>query len=179
MKCSRGIKGSGIKGSGIDSDSTFLSPLWSVGRFRSADRSKCRDQAQALSGLDLPCRVAERLTALDRAPERVLLRGTHGGIDAPGPAGRPLDRPRAQGRTLPRLPGGVSPEAAPPALFGPFNQPRAKRVAFDIPADRQEMAVILNRKRFETTLVDVSRARGMAMGMPPLRVGHGEPAHEL
>src|SRR5271166_4895526 len=80
---------------------------------------------------------------------------------------------------VPGTHGGTSPEAAPPPSLGPLDQPRAEGIAFDVPAHCQEMAVILNRKGFEPTLIQVASTGRMAMGMPPLRVGHGEPAHEL
>jgi hypothetical protein len=51
-------------------------------------------------------------------------------------------------------------------------------VTLDVAAGDEEMPVILDRERLETTLVDVAGARGMALGVPPLRMGQGQPAHE-
>lgn len=38
------------------------------------------------------------------------------------------------------------------------------------------MLIGLDRKRFETTLIDGASSRGVMMGMPALRMGHGDPA---
>jgi hypothetical protein len=54
-----------------------------------------------------------------------------------------------------------------------------KGVPFHVAADRQEMLVRLDRERLEPSLIQVTGASRAVVGVPPLGVGHGEPAQEL
>ncbi|QDV51343.1 hypothetical protein Enr17x_33990 [Gimesia fumaroli] len=63
-------------------------------------------------------------------------------------------------------------------IFGLLDQIGCERIPFYIPAHRIEVLVILNRKRFESSLVNVTGAGALAMGVPALGVGEREPACE-
>lgn len=56
-----------------------------------------------------------------------------------------------------------------------MNQVSAQRVPLDIPRHRVKMFVFLNRKRFESALIDVPIADGMPVRVPPLRMGQRQP----
>ena len=65
-------------------------------------------------------------------------------IHPPLPPGRPLNWPRAQRNRAPsRL---VVPTTPPAPLLGSRYQPRPHRVAIVIPADGQEMRIVLDHK---------------------------------
>jgi hypothetical protein len=51
-------------------------------------------------------------------------------------------------------------------------------IAFDITAHRQEVAIRLNRKRFEPALVNTTRAQSAMVRVPALAVCRCEPLHE-
>ncbi len=71
------------------------------------------------------------------------------------------------------------PQAAPSPILSPLNHGWPHGIAFDIPADAEQMVILLNWKTLEPPLIDVAGARRMTMGMPSLHVRVREPAHEF
>ena len=62
------------------------------------------------------------------------------------------------------------PQASPTPLFCSVDQIGFERVALDVPADGQKVLVVLNGKRFESTLIKMSSSGIAAMSMPALSV---------
>lgn len=97
----------------------------------------------------------------------------------------PLEIPLA-GRHWPRAvecsvcgtPVDTPPEARPPPRFRARHQPGAHGIPFHVPAHLEEMRIGLDRKGLVPTLVDMPGTRRLMGSVPPLRVCHGQPAHE-
>jgi hypothetical protein len=68
------------------------------------------------------------------------------------------------------------PQAAPSPILCPAHQVRPQGVALDIAANGQEMVFCLNRERLESSLVNVSGAMAVPMGVPPLCVRERKPS---
>ena len=60
-----------------------------------------------------------------------------------------------------------------------MDEVRPQRVPLDVAAYRVEVVIVLNRKRFEATLVHVSRADRMAVSVPALGMGERHPTGEF
>src|SRR4051812_4638264 len=72
----------------------------------------------------------------------------------------------------------AEPEGAPAPALGLFDEVGAERVAFDVAADLEKVAVGLDREALEAALVEVTASAGLAVSVPSLRKGHCEPLHE-
>lgn len=75
-------------------------------------------------------------------------------------------------RRVPARPG-----AAPSPMFSAGAEISPQSVPLRVAADRQEVFVLLYRKRLESPLINWAGSRGAAAGVPALTVRHGEPAH--
>ena len=62
-------------------------------------------------------------------------------------------------------------QAAPSPLLGKLHKIRTQGISLDVAANRDEVFVVLNRKRFEAALVNMARARAVPMRVPALRMG--------
>ena len=71
------------------------------------------------------------------------------------------------------------PETRPAPLCGALHQIRSQGVPLHVPQDRQQMLVLFDRKRLETPLIERTGPRRAMRRVPPLRVRHREPTHEL
>ena len=69
-------------------------------------------------------------------------------------------------------------QTAPTPVFRPLHLIRSQSIAFHIPADGQKVVIVLNRKRFESPLIKMTRPSRFAIRMPPLRVSQCQPAHK-
>ena len=70
------------------------------------------------------------------------------------------------------------PEGSVAPALGGFDESGAEGVSLDVAADGEEVGVLLDGEAFETALVEVAASAGVAVGVPALGVGHGEPLHE-
>ena len=68
------------------------------------------------------------------------------------------------------------PQASPTPLFCSIDQIGLECVAFNIPADRQKMFIILDGKGFKSALIKMTGSGISAMSVPALRVCQREPA---
>jgi hypothetical protein len=73
----------------------------------------------------------------------------------------------------------ASPQAPPSPILGPARQAGEQRVSLYVAANGEEVLVGLHGERLETTLVQMTGAGGLVMGVPPLGMGQGQPLHEL
>jgi hypothetical protein len=63
-------------------------------------------------------------------------------------------------------------------IFRTLNQIGTKRVAFDVPANRQEMGIIFDREALEGPLIHVPTTARSIVGVITKRVGRSEPSAE-
>ena len=70
-------------------------------------------------------------------------------------------------------------QARPRPSSGRCYQIRTQGVSLDVSADDQQVLIALDRKAFESSLVQRAGAGGVMMGVPTLGVGHGQQPHEL
>jgi hypothetical protein len=134
-------------------------------------------QIEPLGGAGGPAIAAVGLAALHAAANGLELGAGQRPIDAQDPIARSGHWPAGQPFTQRRARVLPLPEARPAPLFGPFHEVGPHGVAFDVASDGKKVFVGLDRKRFESSLVDRAGAGGISMGVPTLRVGHGEPTH--
>ena len=69
-------------------------------------------------------------------------------------------------------------QTAPTPVLSSLHQIGSQSIAFHIPADSMEMGIVLNRKRFESPLIEMTRPRRLAMSMPTLGVCQRQPTHK-
>lgn len=124
-----------------------------------------------------PRRLAVGGTSLERGSNSVKLGRDLARIDKIRPIRGWRNWPRFEHRTI-----GVFttlPKARPWPVLRAGDQSRSHRIAFDVPADPQKVAVTLDRKGFESALVERPDAFGLTISVPTLAVGHLEPLHEF
>lgn len=92
------------------------------------------------------------------------------------PTGTAANWPCRQQLFFNRRSGVPAIETAPTPVFRTFHQLRPQSIAFRIPAHRQKVVIVLNRKRFESPLIQMTRTSGFAMSVPALRMSQGQPA---
>ena len=92
-----------------------------------------------------------------------------------GPTGATWQRPGGEQGLLLRGPLFPTMKAAPPPSFGTFGQIRRQGIPFHVAANRVEVVIILDGKRLEPTLIDVSTAAAVAVSMPTLGVRQRQP----
>lgn len=63
-------------------------------------------------------------------------------------------------------------------MFGAGHEFGAHGIAFDVAADGQEVFVVLDREAFEASLIEVSLAAGLVVGVVAHGMGGGDPSHE-
>ena len=73
---------------------------------------------------------------------------------------------------------GEPPQATPWPVLGPRYHTSPQGVALHVPPDRDEVPVVPDREGLEAALVEVPRARRMAVAMPALGVRQRQPLHE-
>ena len=95
------------------------------------------------------------------------------------PARRSADGPGGKQTLLLRRSLMPSEQAAPLPLFGSRDQIRPQGISFHRPTDRQKVLVVLDRKRFESPLVQVLPTRRLTVSMPSLRVRQCQPADKF
>ena len=128
-------------------------------------------QTQTTYHLVGPGSRAERAASIHRTPQRRQLRIRLRCVDKFHPAGQPPDRPGGQKRLLLHAALRPSMEASPWPVFRTPDKIGSQRVPLHVPADRQEMLVVLDGERLEPPLIDVAAARAVTMRVPSLRVG--------
>jgi len=76
---------------------------------------------------------------------------------------------------------GVSPppQTRPTPQVSFADQPRAQCVTLDVAADGEKVAIILNRKRLEPCLVEMTGSHRAMVRMPAHRMGVRQPAYEV
>lgn len=70
------------------------------------------------------------------------------------------------------------PKRTPPPSLRSVDQPSTQSVAFDVPANHEEMSVVLNRKALVPLLVNVPQSDGLVVGMIAYRMRASDPTHE-
>ena len=123
-------------------------------------------QSQGRGGSGRPCFVSIRRASIHAAAQGCEFRGRLRLIDVLDPAWRPPDGPWRQNLLIGGRSAGPPIQTAPTPLFGPRNQIGAQGVAFDVSTHRKKMPVLLDRKGFESSLVQVARSRGTAVSVP-------------
>ena len=73
---------------------------------------------------------------------------------------------------------GANGQAAPCPIAAAFDRRRPPGVAFDVPQQRQVIAVALDGKAFVTPLIDMSDADGLVGGVPAVGVRGRDPLHK-
>ena len=139
------------------------------------------------SGLSVPSRPRRRTIWSDQVPpegtaalherRRPRIRPRFAAVDLLHPVRPTPQRPSRQQRLF--LGRTVSPamQTGPTPAFRPRGTSPARR-PLDIPTNREEVLVVLHRKGFEAALVKVAAAGTVAVSVPALRVGKGQPARE-
>ena len=79
------------------------------------------------------------------------------------PAGTAANWPCRQQFFFSRRSGVPAIETAPTPVFRTFHQLRPQSIAFHIPAHRQKVVIVLNRIRFESPLIQMTRTSRFAM----------------
>jgi len=97
-------------------------------------------QAQQGRRFRLPGGIAVGTATLHALADGLLLRFAHRPIDQLHPVSRPIHGPRGQHVPLLVGSGNAPPEAALAPLLGASDQAGPKSVAFDIPAEQQDVA---------------------------------------
>ena len=64
-------------------------------------------------------------------------------------------------------------------LFRTIHQMRPQRVSFNVAADCQEMLILLDGKRLEASLIEVTRPRAVPLGVPALSMCQRQPPNEM
>jgi hypothetical protein len=137
-----------------------------------------RFQPELLHDALHPCGAPKGLTTRRRLSQALQFRGWLRAIHPPSPVLGTRHRPGGQ-QLLRRLAAvGPPSEARPRPRFRTLTQACPQRIPLHIAADGQEVVVLLDQERFEPPLVDMPRADGMPMGVPPLGMGQRQPAHE-
>ena len=123
-----------------------MSNLWS------AARSSGDFKAQSSCRVGEPGIVTERTAAIDASLDRGKLLVRLRRIHMFHPSRGSSNWPTRKNRFLFRCSAVPAVETAPPPFFGLQDQIRPQRVSFNVPANRQKMIVVLDRKGFETSL---------------------------
>jgi len=100
-------------------------------------------------------------------------------IDALNPMGLSGSWPSAEQATIGLRALYSLPKSAMVPSFRPGYQTRAERISLDVPADDQNVLVILDRKAFEAGLVPMALSRSVVMGVIRLSVRRRHPAKPL
>ena len=79
----------------------------------------------------------------------------------------------------PVIPLGISTETRPAPVFCPFHQIGPDWIPLDVAQHRVEVLVGLHGERLELPLIQMPGPRRVVMGVPCLRVRHGQPPQEL
>ena len=133
----RGYSRGKSKGSGLVYVSwRRISDAWS------SSGAQSRLQAESFDGRFHPFEIAERTPSFGTIADRHQFLLRQRCIDAFDPSARSRNRPRGQHGGFRRGILEPVPKRPPPPLFGSGNQFGSQRVAFHIPADRQEMRII-------------------------------------
>ena len=94
----------------------------------------------------------------------------------------PADRPtgqRASRDFCSGTHGASGRETAPPPCFSSHDQIREQGVSFQVPTYRQQVIVVLVRKRLKTSLISVPQTRRPAMSRPALSLRSRQPTDKL
>lgn len=134
----------------------------------------------------LPVLLAEGLPAIEALLDGMDFGRRLRSIDAREPIGRCGHRPRRQRRQddtgVRRGCVHAQSQAAPAPILRPPDEAGAQRIAFDVTAERQEMALApsvgLDRKALVCPLIQVPAPGGVAVFVPSADVRHGEALHE-
>lgn len=136
------------------------------------------DESESLDHRHHPLSLAKRLTADHTLPQTLQLLSLFIRIHPAQPVGRSRDGPVTHQGLLMGVSVGRPPQATPPPGFRPLHQSSPEGVALHVPAHRQQMLVGLDHEGFEPPLIQMPCSDRLPMGMPPLRMGERQPAHE-
>ena len=153
------------------SGTVFVFPwasAWSQGDF----------QVELLGDLLRPVRGAVGRAAGDAAPQGRQFRFGLRLLQLAEPESRARHRPFAEERCRQRVLALPVKEARPRPLFRARTQVGPQRVALDVPAHREKVIVLLDRKRLESPLIEMTGPGGSVVRMPALRVRQSQPTHE-
>jgi len=100
-------------------------------------------------------------------------------VDVGEPLAGTGDWPIAQNALLLRRAVSASPQTAELPVLRPLAQTGSQRVPFDVPQHCQQVVVGLDGKRLEPSLVQMPRAFGVVVSVPPHRVGVRQPPEEI
>ena len=131
---------------------------------RPAPISHCGCQTQNAPPFAVASRWHLRCATHQGTAQRRQFRCRLRAVDVGRPTGRQRYRPRRQPRYARRL--RALPQTRPAPLFRLRNQPGSQRIPLHITADRQEVVALLDRERFETSLVYGSRSHRVVLRMP-------------
>ena len=140
--------------------SCFGSPLGSNGDFQAERFCRCRGpgfSAEGGASVDAAANGCQFGVGLRR-------------INMLQPTGTAANWPCRQQFFFSRRSGVPAMKTAPTPVFRTFHQLRPQSIAFHIPAQRQKVVIALNRKRFESPLIQVTRTSRFAMSVPALRM---------
>ena len=70
-------------------------------------------------------------------------------------------------------------QAVPRPVLGPLNQPCPQGIGLDVPAERQEVPIVLCREALEPALVQVPSTAGVLVLAVAAYVGDADPSHKL
>jgi hypothetical protein len=70
-------------------------------------------------------------------------------------------------------------QTAPTPVLTSLHQIGSQSIASHVPANRMEMAIVLNRPRVESPLIEMTRPRRLAMSMPAPRVRQRQPVKKI
>ena len=99
--------------------------------------------------------VSKRANAIKSTLDCGKLLVSLGGIHMFHPACGPTNRPAREHGFLFRCPAVPTVKTAPPPFFSAHDEIRPQWVAFNVPADREKLLVVLDWKGFETPLIEV------------------------
>jgi hypothetical protein len=133
---------------------------------------------ETAGGFDGPGRVAEGAAAVAGKADGGEFAFVLWGVDAIGPVARHRDGPVVEQAGHGAGVFRADVQGTPAPIFGFFGEIGAEGIAFNVSAYGEKMAVFLYGEALESALVEVAAALAVAMGVPALGVGHGEPLHE-
>ena len=143
---------------------------------RSAGVSQRKLQTQAFGDSLHPIGVAKGSAAVDARSQLLKLFLIEGSVDLSPPVSGPINGPLAKGKRLSAPPPGIQP--APWPILRTEDQTGPGGVGFDISADVEEVAFLLNGEALEATLIKVPAAAGVIVGVVATHVSYAYPTHE-
>ena len=138
--------------------------------------TKCALQAQSTHGLLGPERLAERTATIHGSPQRQQFSLGLRCINLFHPVGQTPQRLGGQqflGNTL-----FPSMQASPAPILRTLHEVGAEGVPLNVTTNREEMSVVLHGEGLEPALIEVAATGVVAVRVPALGVGQGQPPRE-